>query len=258
MSTAERTQVLLSLVSAGAAWWAVWLLPAGVPGPAARWRRRRRGVRRDDGPGAAPDHEVARARRSALLVAAVVTAGVLLLAPGWLAVAAVPAGVVSWRGASRLETMAARRHRELLERELPHVVDLVRAQVVTGASPEMAVQSVLGVLSPTATAELRPWVARLALGSDPASVWMGLARHEQLGRLGTTLHRASVSGAPVTEALGRLADDLRAGRRAEVQRRVRQVEVRAAGPLGACLLPAFVLLGVVPLVAGAARTLVLG
>jgi hypothetical protein len=34
---------------------------------------------------------------------------------------------------------------------------------------------------------------------------------------------------------------------------VRQVEVRATAPLAACLLPAFVLLGVVPLVAGLLR-----
>ena len=37
--------------------------------------------------------------------------------------------------------------------------------------------------------------------------------------------------------------------------RIRQVEVKATVPLGACLLPAFVLTGVVPLVAGAALQL---
>ena len=38
---------------------------------------------------------------------------------------------------------------------------------------------------------------------------------------------------------------------------MRQIEVKAAAPLGLCLLPAFVLLGIVPLVAGAVTGLVL-
>jgi hypothetical protein len=56
----------------------------------------------------------------------------------------------------------------------------------------------------------------------------------------------------VVAALTRLAQELRTRRRAEVEVRVRQVEVKAAVPLGVCLLPSFVLVGVVPLVAGSA------
>jgi Flp pilus assembly protein TadB len=183
---------------------------------------------------------------------------VALLAPGWLAVAALPLGVVAGRHAGRLETRAARRRRERLERELPHLVDLVSALVVSGSAPDVALRASAGVVSPEVAAELRPWVGRLLLGSDPVGVWVDIASHPQLGRLGTTLHRAAVTGAPVAEALQRLSHDLRTARGAEVRRRVRQVEVRAAAPLGACLLPAFVLVGVVPLVAGVAQGLVLG
>ena len=224
------------------------LLPGVAPRP------RRLGRRKPAGPPVGR-HEASRWAATAVGVAA--AAGVLLVVPGWLALAALPAGLVAWRRASGLETAAARRRRERVERELPHVVDLVRALVAAGAAPAGALSSVCRVVSAETAAELRPWVGRLTLGSDPVAVWAELARHPQLGRLGTTLHRASVSGAPVTEALRRLSDDLRATRRADVQRRVRQVEVRAAAPLGACLLPAFVLVGVVPLVAGAARSLAL-
>ena len=38
---------------------------------------------------------------------------------------------------------------------------------------------------------------------------------------------------------------------------MRQVEVKAAVPLGVCLLPSFVLVGVVPLVAGSVSGLLL-
>ena len=48
----------------------------------------------------------------------------------------------------------------------------------------------------------------------------------------------------------RLAEELRERTRADVEARARSVSTRAAAPLGVCFLPAFVLLGIVPLVAG--------
>jgi hypothetical protein len=60
----------------------------------------------------------------------------------------------------------------------------------------------------------------------------------------------------VADAMLRLADDLRSRSRADVERRARAVGVQAALPLGACLLPSFVLIGVVPLVAGSLSLLV--
>ena len=56
--------------------------------------------------------------------------------------------------------------------------------------------------------------------------------------------------ASVTTAGARLARELRERARAEVESRARSVSTRAAAPLGVCFLPAFVLLGIVPLVAG--------
>jgi hypothetical protein len=54
----------------------------------------------------------------------------------------------------------------------------------------------------------------------------------------------------------RLADDQRRRSHAEVEARARAVGVKAALPLGVCLLPAFILVGVVPLVAGSVSVLV--
>jgi Flp pilus assembly protein TadB len=198
------------------------------------------------------------ARSAPLLVGTATALVVALLAPGWLGAAAPVAGAAAWSRARRLEPAAVRRRRVEVERELPHVVDLVRALVVAGAAPDRALALTTSVVSAPTASELRPCVRRLELGSDPVQVWLELSAHPQLGRLGVSLHRAVTSGAAVGDALQRLADDLRAGLRADVHRRVRQVEVRATAPLGACLLPAFVLLGVVPLVAGTARGLLAG
>ena len=62
--------------------------------------------------------------------------------------------------------------------------------------------------------------------------------------------RAHETGASVRTVVERLAVDLAAQRHVAAQERARTVEVRAAAPLGVCFLPAFVLLGVVPMVVG--------
>ncbi len=80
-------------------------------------------------------------------------------------------------------------------------------------------------------------------------VWGDLAADPGLAPLGRVLARAERSGAPVAAVVERLADDLAETGRAEVEQRARTVGVRAAVPLGLCLLPAFLLLGIVPLVA---------
>lgn len=202
------------------------------------------------------------ATRPVELLHLVSTAGavlaVLLLVPGvaGLALAAAAGGVVWWRSRS-WESGAVRKRRARLEAELPHVVDLMTAALGAGAAPTTALSLVAEVVDPAMGDELRPWTTRLALGTDPVTVWSAMAAHPELGRLGATLRRSAESGAPVADALLRLSHDLRSRRRAAVEERVRQVEVRAAVPLGVCLLPSFVLVGVVPLVAGSVTGLVL-
>jgi pilus assembly protein TadC len=59
----------------------------------------------------------------------------------------------------------------------------------------------------------------------------------------------------VAEAVQRVAADARRRQEAEGHRRAARAGVLAVLPLGACFLPAFVLLGIVPVVAGLAGPL---
>jgi Flp pilus assembly protein TadB len=165
--------------------------------------------------------------------------------------------VVAWQLTGRLEPPAARRHREQIGAALPHVVDLMAACLAVGMAPGAAVERISRAVEPPMSAELEALSARLRLGVDPVTVWRDLARHPQLGVLGRCIARAVDSGSSVADAMARLSEDLRREGRAAVESKARAVGVKAAVPLGVCMLPAFVLVGVVPLVAGSV-SLILG
>ncbi|WP_243060156.1 type II secretion system F family protein [Nocardioides sp. SR21] len=161
---------------------------------------------------------------------------------------AIAAAAGAWAVIGRAEPTEVRRRREAVRRDLPHVVELFAATLRSGAAPDAGIGLVCAALPGPATERLSGVAARLELGLDPVQVWSGLADDPQLGRLGRALARAQQTGAPVVAAVERLADDLARAARAETEDRARAVGVKAAVPLGLCLLPAFVLIGIVPLV----------
>ncbi|WP_244931074.1 type II secretion system F family protein [Nocardioides sp. W7] len=167
------------------------------------------------------------------------------------------AGVVVWFVIGRAEPPSVRRRRDQTRADLPHVVGLLASALRAGAATGEAVGVVCDALPGAAADRLAPVAARLALGADPVRVWEQLADDDALGPLGRALARAQATGAPVVRSVERLADDLATGARAEVEDRARAVGVKAALPLGLCLLPAFVLIGIVPLVAGLLGTVAL-
>ncbi len=118
-----------------------------------------------------------------------------------------------------------------------------------GASAGLAARQVCAALPGPAAVRLGAVGDQLALGVDPERVWTTLAADPELAPLGRALARAERTGAPVAAVLARLADELATAGRADVEDRARSVGVRAAVPLGVCLLPAFLLLGIAPLVA---------
>lgn len=167
-------------------------------------------------------------------------------AVGWGAVVAAGAWWVLRRGPA----VAQRRRDRAVAADLPFLVLLLAAGLRSGASAGAALRLAQEAHPGPAADRLRPLTARLAWGVDPVEVWDDLAGDPALGSLGRRLARSHRTGASVAAAVAELAEELAARRRGDVEDLARGVGVRAALPLGLCLLPAFLLLGIVPVVAG--------
>lgn len=220
---------------------AVWLsLPAGAA------------PRRDPaGPGAAPAPRSERTGRGRLLASAGTGIGLVVVVGGPTGVALAGLGAAAtWWWLGRLESAESVARRERLQGQLPSAIGLLGCSLDAGADPTTALASVGRALGEPFAGEVRRLLHRLDLGADRGEVWSGLAAHPQLGPLGRSLARSHDTGSSVAEAVHQLAEELEETRASEVEARARQLEVKVSLPLGACLLPAFVVLGVVPLVAG--------
>ncbi|WP_246081745.1 type II secretion system F family protein [Nocardioides litoris] len=210
--------------------------------------------RPDPGPAAAgPDDGWLRRHRLLWTALAGVAGATFVHGTAGVVAGAGAAGMV-WVVVGRSEPPAERRRRAEVRRDLPAVVALLGAALRSGSGPADGVGLVAHALPGAAADRLVAVGARLALGVSPAQVWADLATDPELAPLGRTLARAHETGAPVVEAVARLADELAGRARGHAEDRARQVGVKAAVPLGLCLLPAFVLVGVVPVVAGLLAT----
>jgi pilus assembly protein TadC len=146
------------------------------------------------------------------------------------------------------------RARAGLARDVPRAAELMATCRDAGTPPGEAVAAVCAeTAGPVATA-LRPVAAALEAGIDPATAWAltGDRRGDPLGRLGRAYVRGAATGAPLARSLRAVASDERTRTRAAAEAAARRAGVRAIGPLAVCFLPAFLVLGVVPVVVGVA------
>jgi pilus assembly protein TadC len=158
---------------------------------------------------------------------------------------------------ARLEPREIRLRRARITAELPMAIDLLAACLRGGNAWPESVEAVADAVGGPLGAELSRVAARIRLGAEPAMEWLGLTDDPVLAPLGRAVARAASGGAPVAATLARLARDQRRTARAAASARARIAGVRAVAPLGLCFLPAFVLLGIVPAIAGIAQNLAL-
>jgi Flp pilus assembly protein TadB len=138
--------------------------------------------------------------------------------------------------------------------QLPLCADLMAACLAAGASPGEAAGAVGGCLGGPLGAALIRARAELRLGGDPVECWQRFGAGSAARELGRCLARASTTGAAPVAEMSRLAAELRAAHGRTAQAAARRAAVLATAPLGLCFLPAFLLVGVVPVVIGLAGT----
>lgn len=136
-----------------------------------------------------------------------------------------------------------------LTTDLPVVIGLLAAGIRAGATVPVCLTSVSRAARGRLGEELAAVAERLRLGADPADAWRRSAFPEPLASVGRDLARAADTGAPVADLLDRHVADLRRTLRSRGTARVERLGVLVVAPLGLCFLPAFVLIGIVPMAA---------
>lgn len=186
-------------------------------------------------------------------------AAIGLVLVGWQAIgglAGVGVGLaLAWSARhvlARQRSPADRERARRLAADVPAAVDLLAACLAAGSGAADAADAVAAALGGPVGEALRLVTAELRLGGDPPRCWRRLGQEADLAALGRALARCADSGASLADGMSRFADDYRRRRRWTARERVRKVGVRASAPLGLCFLPAFVLIGVVPVVIGLA------
>ncbi|OBA84625.1 hypothetical protein A9W99_01380 [Mycobacterium sp. 1164966.3] len=128
----------------------------------------------------------------------------------------------------------------------------------------MAVSAAAAATAPSAPPKLASVLRRasdlLALGADPAVAWSprDLASDSvdpQIDALLRLARRSASSGSALAAGVAELADQCRSDAAYAAAAAAERAGVLIAGPLGLCFLPAFVCLGIVPVVAGLAGDL---
>lgn len=143
-------------------------------------------------------------------------------------------------------------------RELPLAAELLAACVAAGAGPREAAEAVGESLGGPVGDALARAAAELRLGSEPAEAWGRVGSLPGAGALARCLERAASTGAPAADSVARLAAGLRADRARAAKDRAGRAGVLITGPVGLCFLPAFLAVGVVPVVVGLAGHLLKG
>ena len=131
------------------------------------------------------------------------------------------------------------------------VLELLAAQLRAGLAPLAALGTLAEALN---SRPLHAVCQRLQMGSGWGSAWSGSAAGA-FGELQDALAPAYTGGAPSTALLLSLADAHRLSERRAAERAAGKLSVALVVPLGLCSLPAFICLGIVPILISLLPTL---
>jgi pilus assembly protein TadC len=133
--------------------------------------------------------------------------------------------------------------------------DLLAACLRGGLPVPLAVRAVTTEVPAAAAEALRRTADLLALGADPVAAWAPALDEPLTAELARGARRSARSGTALAGMAEGLAAAARAGADDLAEARAQRAAVAVTGPLGLCFLPAFLCLGVLPVVIGLASRL---
>jgi pilus assembly protein TadC len=132
-------------------------------------------------------------------------------------------------------------------RDTAMMLELVAAMLDAGSGIGRSLELVAAAASPEYSRSLRPVVGAMAIGADWETAWRSSkARSPEILALRDALGFAALTGAPTSAILYAQAARMRRERFRSAEKRAASLSVKLVIPLGLCSLPAFICLGVVP------------
>jgi len=156
-------------------------------------------------------------------------------------------GAALWFDTQRV-VAAGRRRRVEVCAALPVAADLLAACLSSGAPPTEALATVADSTTGPLADRLQRAATALRLGADGRDVWGPEDPDDPLAPLVRAFVRSNETGARLAETVAAVADEQRRAARWSAEAAARRAGVLAVGPLAVCFLPAFVLIGVVPVI----------
>ncbi|HEY2174437.1 MAG TPA: type II secretion system F family protein [Mycobacteriales bacterium] len=222
--------------------------PAAAPRSDAE-RRVRRVTSTPSGPPPVRAPSVGGTRLVAVIVAVITV--VLVRSPAGVAVG-VALGLFLDRFLPARESRADRRRRAARDRMLPSTLDLLAVGLHAGLAFGTAAEVVATARGGPLADDLARVASLIRLGAAPTAAWADYAADPVWGVVARAVARSADSGNTLAATMERVAEDRRAEAVQRGEGAARRASVIAMAPLGLCFLPAFVSLGVIPVVIGLA------
>ena len=131
---------------------------------------------------------------------------------------------------------------------VPLLLELLGTALDSGLSIQGAMQVVAEVAEDKMRTNLLQVVAGLRIGASWQDSWAGSADDEGIEQIHDALSFGALTGAPAATLLYAQARQYRAAATRDAQKRAAALGVKLVLPLGLCSLPAFIAVGVVPVV----------
>lgn len=166
--------------------------------------------------------------------------------------------VTEYPGAHRSGRRARRRRLATIDRQVPQLLDLLAAGSRAGLSAELAMRRAAEASADPLGGDLRGLFAEADLGArwrEDLAAYAAASGSRDLRRTVAVLERTERLGSPLTDASRDLAAAVRQARRSAVLEKARTAPVKMLFPLVFLILPAFLLLTVVPVLLATVRSI---